>query len=207
MAGLSGYIFMGINDNERDTILWNQFKNGINNSFTVIFTNYYPGLFTYGSKFTADKHLVEDCIQELFLDMWRTKGRGDIISLKAYIFTAFKFKLIKLIAKSNKVKTIVAYNDENAFDLSHENFLITNEQHAAVKEKLRFAISELSPRQKEIIYLKFYVDLSYEEVSNIMGINYQASRNLIYQSIKVLKKIIPFHLIFVFLFKQFNIQG
>ena len=188
---------MGINDNERDAILWNQFKNGNNDSFTAIFTNYYSGLFTYGSKITQDHHLVEDCIQELFLDMWRTRGKADIISLKAYIFKAFKFKLIKLIAKSNKVKIFVADNYENSFDLSHENFLITSEQNAAVKEKLQFAISGLSPRQKEIIYLKFYLNLSYEEVSDIMGINYQASRNLIYQAIKVLKKILPFHLIFV----------
>ena len=50
-------------------------------------------------------------------------------------------------------------------------------------------VEQLSHRQKEIIYLKFYQNLSYDEVSSIMNINYQAARNLLYQAIKALKKI------------------
>jgi RNA polymerase sigma-70 factor (ECF subfamily) len=190
---------MGINDNERDAILWSQFKNGNNESFTVIFKNYYSGLFNYGAKITADHNLVEDTIQELFLDMWRSGGKADIISLKAYIFRAFKFKLVKLIAKNNKVKNLSANPLETAFEISHENFLVLKEQNAALSKKVTAALEQLSSRQKEIIYLKFYLNLSYEEVSDIMGINYQASRNLIYQSIKVLKKIIPFNVTFMLL--------
>lgn len=199
VPGLPGYTFMGINDNERDAILWSQFKNGNNESFTVIFKNYYPGLFNYGTKITDDYNLVEDAVQELFLDMWRTGGKADIISLKAYIFRAFKFKLIKLITKNDKAKKFSADNSETNFEISHESFLVIKEQNTALTKKMAEAIEQLSPRQKEIIYLKFYLDLSYEEVSDIMGINYQASRNLIYQAIKVLKKIIPFNVTFVLL--------
>jgi RNA polymerase sigma factor (sigma-70 family) len=52
------------------------------------------------------------------------------------------------------------------------------------------ALAQLSNRQKEIIYLKFYQELNYEEVSEIMNINYQAARNLLYQSIKSIKKLL-----------------
>jgi RNA polymerase sigma-70 factor (ECF subfamily) len=52
------------------------------------------------------------------------------------------------------------------------------------------ALGQLSNRQKEIIYLKFYQELNYDEVSEIMNINYQAARNLLYQSIKSLKKLL-----------------
>ncbi len=187
---------MGINDNERDASLWNQFKNGDDESFSAVFTNYYPALFNYGCRITADQSLIEDSIQELFLDLWRTKGKADIVSLKAYIFKAFKFKLVRLVTKNNKEKSFTKIN-ENAFELSHENFIINTELDAAVKHKIQAAIQELSARQKEIIYLKFYLNLNYEEVSCIMGINYQASRNLTCQAIKVLKKIVSFHLIFV----------
>ncbi len=187
---------MGITDNEKDLILWNQFKNGDEESFVVLFRNYYSGLFNYGCKISADKELVEDCIQELFLDIWRSSGKADIISLKAYIFKAFKFKLIRLINKNNKVQPLTSTAAENGFELSHDNFIIDKEISLTKKEKILSALQELSPRQKEIIYLKFYQDLSYEEVSEIMQINYQAARNLIYQSIKVMKKTISFQLIF-----------
>ncbi len=52
------------------------------------------------------------------------------------------------------------------------------------------ALAQLSARQKEIIYLKFYQNLSYEEVSDIMNINYQVARNLLSQAIKTMKKIL-----------------
>ena len=187
---------MGITDNEKDLILWNQFKNGDEDAFVILFRHYYSGLFNYGCKITADNELVEDCIQELFLDMWRSGGKADIISLKAYIFKAFKFKLVRLIGKNNKVQALNPNAGENGFELSHDNFIIDKELSFTKKEKILNALQELSPRQREIIYLKFYQDLSYEEVSEIMQINYQAARNLIYQSIKVMKKTITFQLIF-----------
>jgi len=187
---------MGITDNEKDITLWNQFKNGDEDSFTVLFRNYYSGLFNYGCKITTDTELVKDCIQELFLEIWRSAGKADIISFKAYIFKAFKFKLIRLITKNNKVKSLSSNGEENTFELSHENFIIDKELGSAKREKVLQALQELSPRQKEIIYLKFYLNLSYEEVSEIMQINYQAARNLIYQAIKVMKKAITYQLIF-----------
>ena len=187
---------MGITDNERDTTLWNQFKNGDEDSFVLLFRNYYSGLFNYGCKITTDSELVEDCIQELFMEIWRSAGKADIISFKAYIFKAFKFKLIRLITKNNKVRSLSDNPGENAFELSHENFIIDKELNSTKREKVLQALQELSPRQKEIIYLKFYLSLSYEEVSEIMQINYQAARNLIYQAIKVMKKAITYQLIF-----------
>ncbi len=187
---------MGLNDNERDIILWNQFKNGDEHSFVAMFRNYYSRLFNYGSKISSDPELLEDCIQELFLDVWRSNGKADIISFNAYIFKAFKFKLIKQLAKKNKIASLGSNIGENAFELSHENFIINNEFNFARKEKILNAFQELSPRQKEIIYLKFYQDLSYEEVSEIMQISYQAARNLIYNSLKMIKNLVAFLLIF-----------
>ncbi|MEP6713029.1 MAG: sigma-70 family RNA polymerase sigma factor [Ferruginibacter sp.] len=193
---------MGINNNERDASLWNQFKNGDEESFSAVFKNYYPDLFNYGCRITGNHVLVEDSIQELFLDIWRTKGKADILSLKAYIFKAFKFILIRMMAKNNKAELFIPVATENNFELSHENFIVNREQDAATKEKLEAAIQELSPRQKEIIYLKFYLNLNYEEVSDVMQINYQASRNLIYQAIKMLKKIISFYLFYLFVLQD-----
>lgn len=179
---------MGLKDHETDTLLWNQFKNGEEDAFAEIFRKYYPGLFNYGCRISTDSNLVEDCIQELFMDMWRTSGKADIISLKAYIFKAFKFKLIKLLAKNNKTTLLTNENNEHSFELSREALLINNEQNAENVKKVADAIEILSPRQKEIIYLKFYLGFSYEEISDMMQINYQAARNLIYQAIKMLKK-------------------
>lgn len=190
-------------NNERDIELWKQFKNGDENAFVTLFKNYYTGLYHYGCKITGNKEMVEDCIQELFLEIWRTNGKAKIISLKAYFFTAFKFKLIRLLKHQHKQNLLSSGTAEKEFELSHENFLIDKELNFAKSHKILDALQELSPRQKEVIYLKFYQNLRYEEVSEIMQINYQATRNLLYQSVKVLKRILAMHLIFVALLKLY----
>ena len=143
--------------------------------------------------------MIEDCIQDLFIDLWRSKGNAEIVSLKAYFFTAFKFKLIKAIGKAGKTRSLLSELNADEFEISHEMFLINDQENEELKQKVFNAMKELSPRQKEIIYLKFHQNLSYEEVSEIMNINYQAARNLIYQSIKVLKNIITIQPIFALL--------
>lgn len=186
---------MVLTDIERDNILWSQFRDGDAESFVSIFKNYYSDLFNYGCKITDDRSLIEDCIQDLFIDLWRTNGKAEILSLKSYFFRAFKFKLIRAISKTGKTTGLKEESAENEFEISHEMFLINTETNDELKQKVFNAIDELSARQKEIIYLKFYQNLNYEEVSEIMNINYQAARNLIYQSIKVLKKIITIQVI------------
>lgn len=180
---------MDLTDNERDILLWNQFKAGDENAFVALFKKYYSRLFNYGSKISSDPGLVEDCIQELFSDLWRTAGKAEIISFNAYTFRSFKFKLVKQVTKNALVRKWGDDLEENEFELSHDNFMVKNDFDSARKERMLSAFKELSPRQKEIIYLKFYQDLSYGEVGEIMQISYQAARNLTYQSIKLLKKI------------------
>lgn len=182
------FAHMIITTNERDLLLWNQFKNGSREGFTTIFTTYYPFLFNYGCKITPDVTLVEDCIQELFLELWQTRGKAEIVSVRAYVFTAFKFKLLKMIARAGKLRLLGPEQHEHRFELSHEHFLVAREQGEEVQRKVSVALQQLSPRQKEVIYLKFYLGLDYQAIGELMGINYQVSRNLVYQAVRVLKE-------------------
>lgn len=182
---------MSESNNENEIQLWKSFKEGNSEPFVTIFKNYYSALYYYGCKMTRDTNLVEDVIQDLFVDLWRNAGKANIKSLKAYLFTAFKFKLLKALKEAGKSTTLPDGEKEITFEISHELVIIDKEQNEELKQKMALAMSELTVRQSEIIYLKFYLNLSYEEVSKIMEISYQASRNLLYQSIKVLKKLTP----------------
>ena len=78
---------------------------------------------------------------------------------------------------------IIWVDDEIESLQSQKLFLENKDQQLAITKKIFDAFEKLSPRQKEIIYLKFYHNLSYEAVSEIMDINYQAARNLLSQAI------------------------
>lgn len=68
--------------------------------------------------------------------------------------------------------------DETDFD-GDDNFV-----------RLKKALDELTPRQREAIHLKYSAGLSYEELSKVMNLNYQTSRNLIFRAIQKLRVIL-----------------
>ena len=90
--------------------------------------------------------------------------------------------------KSGRALTTI--HEETGFEFSHETLLINKQESEEKAARVIAAMQQLSNRQKEIIYLKFYQELNYEEVSEIMGINYQVARNLFHQSVKALRKLL-----------------
>jgi RNA polymerase sigma factor (sigma-70 family) len=82
-----------------------------------------------------------------------------------------------------------------------ENSWIENEETELRSKELSAAISKLSSRQQEILYLKFYSEMDYDQIIEIMGLNYQSARNLVTRALEALRKsmISIFVLIFLFL--------
>ncbi|HWK05921.1 MAG TPA: sigma-70 family RNA polymerase sigma factor [Puia sp.] len=174
---------------EQDIMLWESFRKGDKEAFAALFRGHYETLFRFGSKFTTDTELLEDCIQELFIELWLAKSRAPVLSVKAYLLKSLKYKLLKAFRKNGKTLSL-SDNGDIAFEWSPETVLILQQEDAEKKRRVQEALGHLSNRQKEIIYLKYYQNLSYEEVSEIMNINYQVARNLLYQAIKSLKNML-----------------
>jgi RNA polymerase sigma factor (sigma-70 family) len=182
-----------LNTADQDITQWEAFRNGDREAFASIFREYYPTLIRFGNKFTRDTELLEDCIQELFIELWQSRSKIPVLSVKAYLLKSVKYKLLKNFRRNERS---VPFSPDlvgltpGSFEWSHETFLIAKMESEAKKQQVLSALTRLSNRQKEIIYLKYYQNLSYEEVSEIMNINYQAARNLLYQAIKSLKNIL-----------------
>lgn len=145
-------------------------------------------MFQYGSKICSNQPLLEDTIQDLFLEIWKNQNAVPALSVRAYLLKALKYKLLKELSRNNSTSLQENMAENGSFELGHEAFLVSRQEDEDRSKRVLQSLQQLSPRQKEIIYLKFYQNLSYEEVSVIMNINYQAARNLLYHAIKTLKK-------------------
>jgi RNA polymerase sigma-70 factor (ECF subfamily) len=170
-----------------DINLWDAFIKGDKDSFCQLFRRYYSILYNYGIKLSGKPDLTEDCIQELFAEIWQSKNPAPCFSVKAYLIKALKYKMIRSLKQQAAALTKNNNGEDAFFELSHETLLIEKQMHQEKATRALTALQQLSPRQREIIYLKYFQNLSYEEISEIMTINYQAARNLVYQSIKQLK--------------------
>ena len=167
-----------------DLHLWDSFKSGNHQSFEKIYRNEFNFLVNYGKTITFDEQSISDCIQELFIELWnRREHIGHTDNIRSYLLVSFRRKLIK-----NLKDTYTDFSDELIKDkeLSDEERIIHSEEQSQLHAQLNQSINELTKKQKEIIHLKFFQNLDYEEIAKIMEINYQSCRNLLSGALKKL---------------------
>jgi len=173
----------------RQQILWQNFRQGDQLAFSQIFQFHYSYLYHYGIRLGADKELAKDCIQELFIHLWENRHRlSHTTSIKYYLMKCYRRKVGKLLGKQRTANQ--ALDDHYDFEIvfSPEAYFITEETSLARQTYLLEALDNLSKRQKEVIYLKFYSNLNYQEIADVMGLNYQSIRNYAHQAILTLRK-------------------
>lgn len=172
-----------------DILLWKQLKEGNKSALERIYSTYISSLLKYGRKFSRNDQVIEDCIQDLFIELWKNReGLGMTDSIQRYLLVALRRKVIRQMDKSKK-----RVSDTEPTELDFEvviavdQKLIDLELSAERAAQVKAAMENLSKRQKEVIYLKYVSGLDYEDIGEIMDLNYQSVRNLVSNALKKLK--------------------
>ena len=175
-----------------ERLLWARFLKGDNQVLSLIYLQHSNALFDYGCRFTIDKDLVKDCIQEVFCTLMRTrKNLSETDNVRLYLLKSLKRRIIRELKSAGNQPRLLDDQDYS-FDLRWSENLddqlneLDEEKRALVAE----AMQSLTDRQKEAIYLRFNRGLEYEEISFILNLNYQSSRALIHRAVEKLREII-----------------
>jgi RNA polymerase sigma factor (sigma-70 family) len=175
-----------------ETSLWEAFIAGDKEAYADLYRIYHPRLFNYGHKFTSDTELIEDCIQEIFIQFWMNSNKlSGVQDLHSYLYVSFRRRLLKALQRLNKHINIFFEEDQYNFtvDVSIEQVLIGKEQLFEQHIDLNEALKKLTGRQKEAIFLFFYENLSNEEVSRILSISKKATYKLVARALGELRSI------------------
>lgn len=169
--------------------LWDELRAGHKSALEKIYRDQVDLLFRYGCKFTQDESLVKDSIQELFIEIWNNhQGLGATNSIKKYLLASLRRKIIKTQNKQRRwLLGDQSLQSDFDLELAPEDNIISEEINSEQHEMIKKAIAALSKRQKEAIYLKYYADLEYEEICQIMDISYQSIRNLMVKALKKMR--------------------
>lgn len=167
--------------------LWEAFRRGNRVAYGEIYGNHAAALLAYGSRITSDHKLVEDCLQDLFVELWKSKENlSSTTSIKFYLFKALRLKIFRYQNNQNTEPL-----DDYMYvmnDPSHEENFIKLESESIQINLLKDAIEHLPLRQREAINLRYFHGFSNEEVAAIMTVNYQSACKLIYAALKKLKE-------------------
>lgn len=176
------------NDKVCDQDLWSAFKQGDQMAFANIYERHFIPLISYGFKITNDKHVIKDCIQDLFVELWEKRSNlTDVNSIRFYLLKSLRYKIVRNLGARSE-DTL----DHIHCEIHEENFelaMLQDEYNSFKSRQLHVAINGLPKRQREAIQLRYFHNMSNEEVAHIMGINYQSACKFIYTALKSLRDI------------------
>lgn len=177
-------------DHERET--WNRFRQGDERALAELATLYYKPLYAHGRRYSRDEETVKDCVQDLFLELWdRRAFLNETDSVKFYLFKSLRRKLYKETAKPPIVTDGWAHVEADYSLFTNapvEQAIVEGERVREYQQRIEIYLARLSPRQQEVIHLRYYEAFSNEEIADLMGISRQAVANLLYRALKELKE-------------------
>ena len=186
-------------------LLWQSFLSGDNASLEKIYRIYFDELYHYGNKWLSDPTFTEDIIQDLFVKLIRTRQNlSQTTSIKFYLFRSFRSLALDKIKADKKNVSIDEPGDEMfPVHITPEHKLIDKQEYELIKEKLSSALSSLTPRQREFLFLRYSKGFSYTEISEMMELTTKATYKLMARAIDALRGQITLTLTPVFLYKIF----
>ena len=176
--------------NSLDAEIWDDFRSGSEPAYEFIYQTYTPILFRYGIKLSSDRELVKDAIQDLFIYLWDARGRlSTTNSIKYYLFRVIRRIIFAKLNDASPVSYTDFFEDTVRLSVSsHESLLIEEQTGLEQNEKLLKEVHLLSQRQKEAIFLRFYDNLEFHQIAEIMSISPRAVYKLIYKAVDALQK-------------------
>lgn len=163
-----------------DQLLWQALREGDRDAFARLYQTHYRTLYGYGHKLVADAALVEDAIQDLFVDLWRLRnGLAPAVSVPYYLFRSLRRRLHR------------AREREDHLPLDPDRLSIPDGDCADEEDLIQQAerlIRQLPARQQEVVTLRFLGGFKNEEIADLLGITEKSVRNTLHKALSFLRR-------------------
>jgi len=167
---------------------WQKFLDGDREALGSIFREYFRDMVAYGMKIIGSDDLVKDHVQELFIRLWEKRSQlGVVQNVKVYLLISLRNDLLKTI-RNNRHNTLDFTVQNTLFVISSEDFIIEQEQELELVKKVSSCLEKLTDRQREVIYLRFYMNLDFLNLAEMMEMNVQSVRNLLFRALEKIRK-------------------
>lgn len=146
-----------------------------------------------GLRIGADDELTKDCINQLFLKLWEQRGGlKPVTEVRGYLMTAFQHLVRDELADRRRRGQALDHfaTEIPQTERSYEEILISSQQSEEQRMRLGEALSKLTPKQLELIRLKFFENRTYEEIAEQEGLAIKTAYNTIYDAVKRLRMLL-----------------
>jgi RNA polymerase sigma factor (sigma-70 family) len=178
-----------------DRATWQLFKQGDEATFAAVYRQHVQTLFRYGMSLRPDEAFVQDCLHDVFVEVWTKRERlGDTDSIKFYLIKSLKNRIFNQLEKQQRLAPADAAPGFNPVETttyatpSHEDDFIRGQDETHLLDRLARCLDRLPPRQREAVQLRYFEGLDYRQVADILAVSQQSAYNLIFRALEELRK-------------------
>ena len=159
----------------------------------TIYNKYIDQLYAYGIHMGFDKVIIMDAIHDVFCYLCINNAeQNEVTTIKNYLFSALRNKLLNYKRDNKNLLYVESFPDDDSYffniKITIEDDLINSEEQEKIRNSINNILKSLTPRQREIVYLKYFKEYSYEEISEIMSIDINSCHKLMHKAMAVLRK-------------------
>lgn len=172
---------------------WKLLAEGERQGLYSCFTLFYDDLYRFGMSQYRDPELIKESIQNLFIELWQIRARlGEIENIQQYVFTVYKRVIYKTYQKEihkdpDKIVHMEDLNEQYVSVHSYEAILIASQEDEQLRKRLEHALDKLTPRQKEMVQLRYFECLSFKDISHKTGLTERTVYNTLHNAVNVLR--------------------
>ena len=171
---------MKIQERNKINELFEEFKNGNKEVLEEIYNKYHKTIYGIAFSILKNKDDSEDIVQSVFIKI-HTLDNSKLPkeNVSSWLYTLTKNEALQFLRKQKSNIDL-----DSIYDLVDNNNEIDNLINKETYNKL---ISKLSPKEKEIVSLKIISNLSFEEISQLLGEKTATIKWRYYKSIYALR--------------------
>jgi RNA polymerase sigma-70 factor (ECF subfamily) len=159
-------------------------RNSDEAALTAIYHHYWKPLFIQSYNVIHDKYICEDLVQELFVGLWLNRESIQILSLRAYLNAAIRYKVFRYIRNNSKKLKLETTVLTEFPDHSMEQSLMLNESLAEMESSI-----QTLPAQCRLIYhLSRDEQLSHKQIAEQLNISVKTVENQITIALRKLRR-------------------
>ncbi len=172
-----------------DEDLWESLLTSDKDALYQLYTRFYQPLLFFGLKYKADTPFVKDAINQLFLYIWEKRDRLHVArNVRNYLYTSLRRLLAKQGLQEMYVPTDLLEEEGQPVVPSREDTWIDEQELAQRSLLMAAAINKLPPRLRQLLLMKYYENLSYEEIADKTGLSLRTIYNKIHEAITRLRQ-------------------
>jgi len=158
-------------------------KSDLNKGFRLIVERYSQKLYWHIRRLVILHDDADDALQNTFISAWKNINNfRNESSLYTWLYAIATNEALAVINKRNKNKTVSIDDLGTWFDNSQEGSTWFDGDAAQIK--LQNAILQLPEKQKVVFNLKYYEEMSYEDMSKVLNTSVGALKASYHHAVK-----------------------